>query len=64
MPRRAGGLKRRNDVTLLEDMALDELACIAFFGNLVDPSGEVLFSATQAQQDEAWRLLRARRGDA
>jgi hypothetical protein len=61
MPRTRAPAVVRDELAALTD---DELACISFFGNLVDPSGEVLYTATQAQMAEAWRLFRARRGDA
>jgi hypothetical protein len=64
VPRRSAGLKRRNDVSPLESMSDDELAAVSFFANLVSDSGEVLFTATPAEQAEAWALLKAREGRA
>jgi hypothetical protein len=61
MPRIAGGLRRKNAATRLEDMTDDELADVAHFGNLIGSGPtDVTFRATEEQRADAWRLLKER----
>jgi hypothetical protein len=61
MPRRNGGLKRKNRRGGLEEMTDGELQEIRFFGNLSTNPQTILYRATPDEQLRAASILEVRR---